>query len=103
VGWVCQAAGARLSGLEFSVLVPSAIIGGSQEEAARQIAEDWKSSGVDYTLAQVLGSPHFLVGEVDQIAEKLFQNREQFGFSYYVIMDHALEGFAPVVKRLAGI
>ena len=53
-------------------------------------------------MEQVLESPAFLIGEVEQIVEKLHQNRERFGFSYYVISVNAMEGFAPVVQRLAG-
>jgi hypothetical protein len=50
----------------------------------------------------VLESPAALIGEVEQIVEKLHQNRERFGFSYFVVGEEALEGFAPVVQRLAG-
>ena len=102
VEWVCQAAGERLPGLEFSVLVSSAIVTGDREQAARQIADGWKSAGIEYTVEHVLESPAFLIGEVEQIVEKLYQNRERFGFSYYVVFEDALESFAPVVQRLAG-
>jgi probable F420-dependent oxidoreductase len=101
VEWVCQAARERLPDLEFNVLCSSTIITRDREQAAQQIVEDWKFPGED-TVEQVLESPAFLIGEVDQIVGKLHQNRERFGFSYYVVFEDALEGFAPVVQRLAG-
>ena len=101
VEWVCQAAGERLPGLEFNVLCTPAIVIGDREQAAQQIIEDWKFAA-EYTVEQVLESPAFLIGEVEQIVEKLPQNRERFGFSYYVVFENALEGLAPVVQRLAG-
>jgi alkanesulfonate monooxygenase SsuD/methylene tetrahydromethanopterin reductase-like flavin-dependent oxidoreductase (luciferase family) len=84
VEWVCQAAGERLPGLEFSIVPHGAAVSGNQEQAARQITEFWKQWGIEYTLEQVLESPAFLVGDVEQIVDKLQQNREQFGFSYCV-------------------
>ena len=102
VEWVRQAAGERLPDLEFSILVSAAIITSDREGTAQEIVKDWTSSGVEYTVADVLESPHFIVGEVEQIVEQLYQNREKFGFSYIVIFEDAMERFAPVVQRLAG-
>lgn len=90
-----------MPGLEFNVLCSSAIVTRDREQAARQIVEDWKFAA-EYTVEQVLESPAALIGEVEQIVEKLHQNRERFGFSYFVVGEEALEGFAPVVQRLAG-
>jgi hypothetical protein len=28
--------------------------------------------------------------------------RDQYGFSYYVVLDHAMQTVAPIVGRLAG-
>ncbi len=102
VEWVREAAGERLSELEFSILAGNPVITTSPEQAAARIVEDNEYWGGNLTVEQVLESPGYLVGDVEQIIEKLCQNRERFGFSYYVIFDGALESFAPVVKRLAG-
>jgi probable F420-dependent oxidoreductase len=101
VDWVCQAAGERLPGLEFNVLA-SVIITSDQEAAARKAGENWKWTGNELTADQVLESPASLIGEVEEIVEKIQKNRERFGFSYYTIFENDLETFAPVVKRLAG-
>ncbi len=102
VEWVRQAAGERLPGLEFNNVLQGAAVSGNQEQAARQIIEDFKPWGIEYTLEQVLESPAFLLGDVEQIVDKLQQYREQFGFSYYLFGGDSMEDFAPVVKRLAG-
>ncbi len=102
VEWVCQAAGERLPGLEFNNVLQGTAVSGNQEQAARQIIENWKQLGIEYTLEQVLESPAFLLGDVEQIVDKLQQYREQFGFSYYIFGGDSIEDFAPVVQRLAG-
>ena len=48
---------------------------------------------------------HFIeepIGSVDQIVEGMQARREQYGFSYYVLFDHAIDEVAPIVARLAG-
>ena len=104
VVWVREGAGERLSKVELSILVGTPIITDTPERAALEVVEgDQKWWGTSLTPEQVLASPAHLIGSVDQIVDKIYQNRERFGLSYYVIFDSALESFAPVVQRLAGI
>ena len=61
-------------------------------------------------LAPVLGvapteiaeSPIGLVGTVAEIVDTLQDRRRRWGFSSWVIHQHEVEAFAPVVARLAG-
>jgi hypothetical protein len=46
--------------------------------------------------------PAAFLGPPDRIAEVMWERREQFGFSYYIVADAVIESFAPVVDRLAG-
>ena len=46
--------------------------------------------------------PSIFIGPVDEIVEEMRARRERYGFSYYVIFDHAIETVAPIVARLAG-
>ena len=48
------------------------------------------------------GSPIALIGTTDQIAERLRDRRDRFGFSYIVVHEAEMEAFAPVVAALAG-
>ncbi|MFG2313282.1 TIGR03621 family F420-dependent LLM class oxidoreductase [Streptomyces sp. NPDC048566] len=49
-----------------------------------------------------LALPVMLFGTVKQIAEQLREQRERFGLSYIVVLDNAMDTFAPVVEELAG-
>jgi probable F420-dependent oxidoreductase len=101
VEWVRKAAGARLSELELSVFTYGIASTDSWEDALEQLESEYKNWG-GITKAQMAESPHFLVGDKEQIIEKLYQNRERFGFSYYVIDVKHMESFAPLVQRLTG-
>jgi hypothetical protein len=60
------------------------------------------AQGMGATVKQVLETPYILIGNVDQLAEKIQACREAYGVSYFVIVDEAVQPFAPVVARLAG-
>jgi probable F420-dependent oxidoreductase len=99
INWVRQAAGERFHDLELSMVltpVPSA----EQHRAAEQLAAErgWSSISAE----QVLDMPSLVIGSVEQMVEQLYQRRERFGFSYYVVTDRHLQTLAPVVAQLAG-
>jgi probable F420-dependent oxidoreductase len=96
VGWIRKAAGDRLDQLEISILVwqvdpdfhtrtgppPPRRHGISEEELPR--------------------SPHFLVGDTEEMVESLLARRERWGISYICLPASALQVCAPVIARLAG-
>jgi probable F420-dependent oxidoreductase len=92
-------AGDRFVRIELS-MVATVIIAAKRQQAAEQFARDkgWAGISVD----QVLAMPSIFVGSVDEIVEEMRVRRERYGFSYYVIFDHAIETVAPIVARLAG-
>jgi hypothetical protein len=50
----------------------------------------------------VLASPVVLAGTVEEIAERLHERRERWGYSYYTVQQPAAREMAAVVARLAG-
>ncbi|WP_216893046.1 TIGR03621 family F420-dependent LLM class oxidoreductase [Nocardia alni] len=68
------------------------------------------SAGALARLAEVLGTapelladhPNVLVGTADEIAERLYENRETLGANYISIQQKQIDAFAPVVVRLFG-
>ena len=52
------------------------------------------------TADEILQSPYVLVGTVNQIVEDLLARRERWGFSSYVIFEHYVDAFAPVLARV---
>ena len=97
IGWIREAAGARFDGLELNVTVFMTAVRDDREAFAERIA-----GGFGLTPAEVVRSPHVLVGSVDYIVDELQRRREEFGFSYVVFSGDVFEQTAPIVKRLAG-
>ena len=95
--WVRAAAGERFAALEINTLVFDVMVTDHQQAAAEELGQRW---GVPADA--ILGSVHFLVGTVTQIAETVQLWRERFGISYVTVFPKDLEIFAPVVAQLAG-
>ena len=96
---VRQVAGDRFGQIELS-MVATVIISDQQRSAAEQFARDRGWSGI--SLAHILDMPSVFIGPPDQIVDQMEARRQRYGFSYYVVFDHALERVAPIVARLAG-
>jgi probable F420-dependent oxidoreductase len=96
---VRQMAGDRFGRIELSMVV-SVVITEHRRQAAEQLARD--SGWGEISAAQVLEMPSIFIGPVAQIVEEMQARRERYGFSYYVLFDHALEKGAPIVARLVG-
>jgi len=97
LGWVRAAAGPRFAGLELGVRVFLAVVTDRRAEIAEGIGR-----GFGLTAEEVLGTPHFLVGTVDEMVEDLVARREELGLSRVVFSGGALDDMAAVVARLAG-
>jgi len=112
IGWVREAAGVRFDALELHILVYMVAVTEHRRQAAEQIAQFIASIpssmmiNTQMSVDNVLHSPRFLIGTVDEIVEQLQAQREQYGISYVSILawpDFAdYETFSPVVARLAG-
>lgn len=97
IGWVRDAAGARLDDLEFTIMVSDVIVTDDRMGAAERLASDMMVSA-----EEVLSSPQILIGSIDRMVEDLQRRREEFGLSYFVVIEPNMEKLAPVVARLAG-
>lgn len=97
VGWITEAAHRHGNRPELSTSIYAVIFSDDRERAARALA---RRAGV--TTEDVLGSPHALIGTVDQIVASLERRRQRWGISYIVVNRRHRLAFAPVVARLAG-
>ncbi len=95
--WVREAAGDRFDQIELSVTIFFANITDDRESVAGMLMR-----GLGYELADVLETPHFLVGTVDEVVEALRARRERYGISYVILPGEVAESFSPVVERLTG-
>lgn len=98
VAWIKEAAAERFAEIELSVTVFVANVTDDRDTVAGALAAGLRSEPVE-----VLQTPHFLIGTVEQIIEDLQARRERFGISYVVVPDEAAVSLAPVVERLTGI
>jgi probable F420-dependent oxidoreductase len=97
LAWVREAAGDRFDGLELCQNLFAVIVTDAQRAVAGQL-----TGRFELTEDEILASPYFLIGSVEEIVEKLRANRERFGISYIIAPDVFLDALAPIVARLAG-
>jgi hypothetical protein len=97
IAWIREAAGARFDQLELNVTIFVAIVADDQNAMAERIAP-----GYGMSPAEVLQSPHVLIGSTEQIVDTLQERRARYGFSYVVFSGEGFDRLAPVVKQLAG-
>ncbi|MBA2247654.1 MAG: TIGR03621 family F420-dependent LLM class oxidoreductase, partial [Chloroflexia bacterium] len=101
LGWVREASADRTSMPELNVLLYRFEL--TDDRAG--VAERHAAGFPGLTAADVLESPHILIGTAEQMAEDLLRRRDALGFSYVVLntgVPEHLEQFALVVALLAG-
>ena len=97
VAWVREAAGPRLADLELNIFVYAVEITADRQAAAERLARDF-----DLPAADLLTSPHLLLGSLDGMVDELHARRERYGISSITILEDLIEPFAPIVARLSG-
>jgi probable F420-dependent oxidoreductase len=106
IAWVREAAGARFRDLELNILT-FVVITDQRRQVAEQMLRDFEMPTDESSIDGMLASPTYLFGTIDQIVEDLQTRRQRFGLSYIVVAEYfqadAMERFAPVIPRLAGI
>jgi probable F420-dependent oxidoreductase len=103
VAWAREGAGERAGELEFNIVMLSVVVTPDRRKAAEAFVQRWNMDPSEQNLANLLESPFFLFGTVEQMVETLKARREQYGISYFTVMgDDNAEPFAPVLERLAG-
>src|SRR5216683_104524 len=97
LGWIKEAAGDRFSEIELMATVFVANVTEDRDSVAAAMAAGFGSEPRD-----VLETPHFLIGTIDQMIEDIRARRERYGISHIVVPDSAAEELAPIVERLTG-
>ncbi len=97
LAWIKEAASDRIDHVELSVTIFFATITDDRVSLAAAVGRGFGAEAAD-----VLDTPHFLIGTVDEIVESLRERRERYGISYVILPGEVAEAFAPVVERLTG-
>ncbi len=105
VEWIRAAAGDRFTELELNHPVLFVAVTDDREGAAAEFLRGWGPIAASATPADVVQSPHALIGSVEQIIEDLQMRRELLGLSYVTILGGIPDPapFATVVARLTGM
>lgn len=90
MGWIRDAAGRRFPDIELNAVVFEVAVASRWQSAAYNVTTP--RTGLD--IADVMASPHFLVGSVPQIVEKLIRLREALRISYFKVPGRHLIDFA---------
>jgi probable F420-dependent oxidoreductase len=97
---VRQAAGERFADLEFATFSIRPVVTDTVDLSAIMDAFAAEYNTPPEVAASI---PATLAGSVDALVERLQQHRDELGLSYRIIGGSAMEAFAPVVARLAGM
>ncbi|CAB4871895.1 unannotated protein [freshwater metagenome] len=99
VSVVRSAAGDRFGDIELHLVAYLTAITNDADAALSGLIA---ARGLDLEPADIVDSPHCLVGSPAEIVDRLVERRETLGFSYVSVYDTVFEDFAPVVAALAG-
>lgn len=94
-----SAAADRFDDIELHLVAYLTAITGDVDTALSELIA---SRGLELAPADIIRSPHCLVGSPGEIIDRLVELRETLGFSYISVYDTVFEDFAPVVAALAG-
>ena len=95
--WMREAAGDRVDSLELNAWVSVAAVTDSADEVAARI-----TGRLGGTVQEVLDSPLTLFGSPQQIAERMHQRRDRWGYSYFTLQADRLDEFAPIIASMTG-
>jgi len=89
--WVREAAGERFARLELQAIVGKVIVTTDRMAAAAAVGDP-----LGLVAEEVLASPHFLVGTVEEMADDLERRRQRWGISYWTLSVGNVTGIAAI-------
>jgi probable F420-dependent oxidoreductase len=104
IEWVRAAAGERFDAIELNLLPNAVVVTNDREQTAAAISEAViaRRGPGSSTPGDVLASPYWLIGSIQEIADRLIHLRETYGVSYFTMRSPDVETMGPVVALLAG-
>ncbi|MEX2547431.1 MAG: hypothetical protein WD830_06525 [Chloroflexota bacterium] len=97
IGWIREPAGERWADLEINL-----IVFGVDPEHGRRSGPSPPALSHPITEEEMERSPHYLLGDTDEMVEQLIARRERWGINYLAIKQPHMDVLAPVIARLAG-
>ena len=78
-------------------MVYAVVVTDDRRSSSRHLADRFA-----LTEQEVIASPNFLVGSIEQMVDDLRRRRDAFSISYITVPEYFMEALAPVVERLVG-
>jgi probable F420-dependent oxidoreductase len=98
VGFVREAAGARFDRIDIESSPYFSEVTAQAEKALQTMGARMRNADPDV----LKDHPNVLVGSVEEIVDRLQQQRERIGVNYITIPQDQIDSFAPVCARLRG-
>lgn len=96
IGWIREAAGNRWAELEINIALWQV----DPEFRTRRAAPPPRARGISEEEMPL--SPHYLVGDAEEMIDTLLARRERWGISYITLPQGMVGMLEPVIARLAG-
>jgi len=93
LAFVRAEAGSRIDEIELNSFVQTVAVTDDRVATAKDMAADWSLS-----VEELLDSPFALIGTEQEIARRIIENRERFGFTATYIQRPFMDALGPVIK-----
>lgn len=97
VALIQDVAGERFDSIELNILIQTLAVTDDRAHAMEAIRKERGLTGDAW-----FDSPMVYVGSVAEIVDRMPTIRDRLGVSYFVVFEHWMEPFAPIVSALAG-
>ncbi|SQD93437.1 MULTISPECIES: TIGR03621 family F420-dependent LLM class oxidoreductase [unclassified Parafrankia] len=98
VAYFADVVGERDAQVERNLLIQAVIITDDRDAALRHL----QAAQLPVPLEDLDDSPLLLIGDLEQVTDRVRELRDRFGISYLTVIEHYQEAFAPVVEALRG-
>jgi alkanesulfonate monooxygenase SsuD/methylene tetrahydromethanopterin reductase-like flavin-dependent oxidoreductase (luciferase family) len=99
-------AGERFDGIELGIMMEAFVIADDRDRAIKGYLSQRSAASPGFSelsVNDVIDSPAFGIGTVEQVSEKLLGVRERFGFSNFALNFRVdIDAAAPVIAQLVG-
>lgn len=87
----------RFESIEFNSLTQVLEVTDNRKASIDRLSTEWEQDPDSWQ-----ESPFMLIGSAASIADDIRGYRESLGFTYFVLRDHMMDAFAPILARLKG-
>jgi probable F420-dependent oxidoreductase len=96
VGWVREAAGARLDDIELNIRVLGVHVARTRAEGAAALADE-----LAVPPETLMDSPFVFIGTIEEIHEQMLRRRDELGITYYTVSQRHADQLVPLATRIA--